>query len=243
MTQVINETTHKAESLQVDEDGNLKVTVEAGSDGGLTDAELRASAVPVSLATTPGLTDTQLRASAVPVSLATTPGLTDAQLRAAAVPVSLASTPGLTDTQLRASAVPVSLASTPGLTDTQLRASAGPVSAASLPLPSGAATEATLAALVAQKAPSALVDRSGSITSGGTAQQLMAANATRRGWYIQNNSDTVMWVSDVGTAAATQPSLKLLPDAYYEPPAGGVDNGAISIFCATTGKTFTAREW
>ena len=203
MTQVINETTHKAESLQVDEDGNLKVTVEAGSDGGLTDAELRASAVPVSLA----------------------------------------STPGLTDTQLRASAVPVSLASTPGLTDTQLRASAVPVSAASLPLPSGAATEATLASILARNAPSALTDRSGSITTGGTAQQLMAANATRRGWYIQNNSDTVMWVSDVGTAAATQPSLKLLPDAYYEPPQSGVDNGAISLFCATTGKTFTAREW
>lgn len=49
----------------------------------------------------------------------------------------------LTDTQLRASAVPVS----GPLTDTQLRASAVPVSAASLPLPTGAATETTLAGI------------------------------------------------------------------------------------------------
>lgn len=47
----------------------------------------------------------------------------------------------VTDTQLRASAVPVS----GPLTDTQIRASALPVSAAALPLPTGAATEATLA--------------------------------------------------------------------------------------------------
>jgi hypothetical protein len=39
-------------------------TGEAGASG-LTDAQLRASAVPVSLAATPGLTDTQLRAAAV----------------------------------------------------------------------------------------------------------------------------------------------------------------------------------
>lgn len=57
--------------------------------------------------TTGGLTDTQLRATAVPVSgtvTATTGGLTDTQLRATAVPVSgtvTASGP-LTDTQLRA---------------------------------------------------------------------------------------------------------------------------------------------
>jgi hypothetical protein len=61
---------------------------------------------------------------------------------------------GLTDTQLRASAVPVSLTSTEisnfpatqAVTGTFWQATQ-PVSAASLPLPSGAATETTLAAL------------------------------------------------------------------------------------------------
>jgi hypothetical protein len=65
------------------------------STGGLTDAELRATAVPVS----GPLTDAQLRAAAVPVSGA----LTDAELRATAVPVS----GPLTDTQLRAAPVDV----------------------------------------------------------------------------------------------------------------------------------------
>ncbi len=66
------------------------------------------------------LTDTQLRAAAVPVSLTSVPShavtgpLTDAQLRASAVPISgTVSTGGLTDTQLRATAVPISAAALP----------------------------------------------------------------------------------------------------------------------------------
>ena len=84
---------------------------------------LASTTITGSVAITGGLTDTQLRASAVPVSLASTTvtgsvavtgPLTDTLLRASAVPVSLASTTitgsvavtgGLTDTQLRASAV------------------------------------------------------------------------------------------------------------------------------------------
>jgi len=92
--------------------------------GPLTDAQLRATAVPVSgtVTATGPLTDTQLRATAVPVS----GPLTDTQLRATAVPVSgtVTATGPLTDTQLRATAVPVS----GPLTDTQLRATAVPVS-------------------------------------------------------------------------------------------------------------------
>lgn len=145
--------------LRGDATNGLKV------QGPLTDTQLRASAVPVSLASTTitgsvavtgPLTDTQLRATAVPVSLtsttitgsvAVTGPLTDTQLRATAVPVSLTSTTitgsvavtgPLTDTQLRASAVPVS--------GTFFQATQ-PVSAAALPLPSGASTEATLALL------------------------------------------------------------------------------------------------
>ena len=61
------------------------------STGGLTDTELRASAVPVSgTVSTGGLTDTELRASAVPVSGTVSTGcLTDTELRASAVPISL----------------------------------------------------------------------------------------------------------------------------------------------------------
>jgi hypothetical protein len=107
----------------------------------LTDAQLRASDVKVSLdgesvAVTGPLTDAELRASAVPVS----GPLTDAQLRASDVPVTLAGetvavSGPLTDTQLRATDVPVTLAGetvavSGPLTDTQLRATDVPVTLA-----------------------------------------------------------------------------------------------------------------
>ncbi len=100
-------------------DGTVAISGSVAVTGPLTDAELRASPVPVS---TGGLTDAQLRATPVPVSgTVSTGGLTDAELRATAVPVSLTSTTitgsvavtgPLTDAQLRATAVPVSLTST-----------------------------------------------------------------------------------------------------------------------------------
>lgn len=70
--------------------------VSLGSDtvtvtGPLTDAQIRATALPVSgtVTATGPVTDTQLRASAVPVS----GPVTDAQLRASAVPISAATLP------------------------------------------------------------------------------------------------------------------------------------------------------
>jgi hypothetical protein len=78
-------------------------TSSGGSTTSLTDAQLRATPVPVTISgAVAGLTDAQLRATAVPVS----GPLTDAQMRATAVPVS----GPLTDAQLRATALPVSTA-------------------------------------------------------------------------------------------------------------------------------------
>lgn len=102
---------------------------------------------------TTGLTDTQLRATAVPVSNASLPlpsgAATSAKQLAdnhnvvvTSAPTTVVTGP-LTDTQLRATPVPVSgTVATGGLTDTQLRASAVPVSNISLPLPTGASTAA-----------------------------------------------------------------------------------------------------
>jgi hypothetical protein len=89
----------------------------------------------------------------------------------------------------------------------------------------------------------ATTDRSGTITTGGTAQTLMAANTGRRGFSVQNLSSGDLWISDVGTAAASQPSMKILPDQVYESALTGVPRGAISIYGATTGQAFMAREW
>ena len=114
--------------------------------GPLTDAQLRASAVPVSVSNFPATQPVSgtVAVSNFPATQAVSGPLTDTQLRATAVPVSgtvtanTGLTQPLTDTQLRASAVPVS----GPLTDAQLRATAVPVSATALPLPAGAATSA-----------------------------------------------------------------------------------------------------
>lgn len=87
-----------------------------------------------------------------------------------------------------------------------------------------------------------ITDRSGTITSGGVAQTLSAANTGRRGFFIQNVSTGDLWIRDGGTAAATQPSVWIPAGAFFE-YTNGVPTSALSIFGATTGQAFTAREW
>ena len=113
--------------------------------------------IAASVAVTGPLTDSQLRAAAVPVSgtfypptqpvsiaadVSVTGPLTDAQLRAVAVPVSGTFYPPTQPVSIAAS-----VSVTGPLTDSQLRAAAVPVSASSLPLPTGAATQTTLASV------------------------------------------------------------------------------------------------
>ncbi len=165
-----------ADPLPVDASGSTVVT------GGLTDTELRATAVPVS----GPLTDTQLRATPVPVSSASLP------LPAGAATAALQTQPGVdigdvtVNNAAGAAAVNIqdggnsitvdgNLAVTGPLTDTQLRASAVPVSAASLPLPSGASTSV----LQGGGLPAALAAGGGlkvEGVAGGVAQPISAAS-------------------------------------------------------------------
>ncbi len=116
----------------------------------LTDAQLRATAVPVSgTVATGGLTDAQLRASLVDVDAsgsavsvsnfpATQPvSAVSLPLPAGAATAANQQTNALTDAQLRATAVPVS-----GTVTANAGTGTLAVSAASLPLPAGAATAA-----------------------------------------------------------------------------------------------------
>lgn len=96
----------------------------------------------------------------------------------------------------------------------------------------------TSAARVVEASADASTDRSGTITSGGTAQNAMAANTSRRFWALANNSDTVMMVRVGGTASATAGVKVNIDDLVY-----GAEIDAISVFCATTGKAFTAWEY
>ena len=89
----------------------------------------------------------------------------------------------------------------------------------------------------------AYTDRSGTITTGGTAQTLAAANPNRRGFRLMNLSSSDLWVNDKGASATlAQPSFKIIAGAMYESPAFGASTAAISIIGATTGQAFEATE-
>jgi len=90
----------------------------------------------------------------------------------------------------------------------------------------------------------ALTSISGTITTGGAAQTISAANVYRNGFWVQNNSSGDLWVNELGSAAAaSQPAIKIAAGQLYESQKGEPCPYAISIFGATTGQAFTAREW
>lgn len=99
-------------------------------------------------------------------------------------------------------------------------ASGNPVSGGSSSLPAG-------------------TNRSGTIATGGTAQQLAPANASRAFLKGQNTSTGDLWINESGSAASSSsPSYRVI--------AGGTfavnTNQAISIWGATTGQSFSATE-
>jgi len=90
------------------------------------------------------------------------------------------------------------------------------------------------------------VNRSGSITTGGTAQVLMAAKTQaheRSGFFIQNISSGDLWIHDLGTATQDQPSIKIASGGFFTMVGADCPDTAISIIGATTGQKFVAREW
>jgi hypothetical protein len=90
-----------------------------------------------------------------------------------------------------------------------------------------------------------MANTSGTITTGGAAQQLSGAFPQRKGCVVQNQSTGDLWINDQGAAAATQPSIKVPAGAQFVCGgyAGGAPGGAMSIFGATTGQAFAGREW
>lgn len=91
----------------------------------------------------------------------------------------------------------------------------------------------------------ALVDGSGTISSGGTAQEVFARNDGRQYLLIQNHSDEDLWVNFAIDAEADQPSIKVYANGgslEFGHHTGAVPTAAVSVFGATTGKAFTAKE-
>lgn len=85
------------------------------------------------------------------------------------------------------------------------------------------------------------VDRSGTITTGGTSQVACVANNNRAYLLFQNHSDTDMWLNFGTAAVADQPSIKIFANGgVYEPLVA--PTGTVNVICATTGKKFTCKE-
>lgn len=89
-----------------------------------------------------------------------------------------------------------------------------------------------------------LVDRSIEFTLGGTAETLMAANPAREYMLMQNTSDTNFYFAFGKTATNDGLSYLLEPGDSYEMSASkdGRIREAVSVLCATTGKTLAASE-
>lgn len=97
--------------------------------------------------------------------------------------------------------------------------------------------------LYAKAPPATWANHSGTVTTGGTSQALMPANAVRRGFWVQNNSAGDLWIMDGAAATQAQPSIRIQPGDLYESPANGCPGTAINIIGATTGQAFSAREF
>lgn len=87
-------------------------------------------------------------------------------------------------------------------------------------------------------------DRSGTITTGGTAQTIAVANAYRTHFAIINppTATETLYVSFTGTATANSMQLLAGGSIIYDAPQF-VPNSAVSVFAATTGHAFNAEEF
>lgn len=199
------------------------------------------------------LTDTQLRASAVPVSgtfyQATQPvsGTVTANVAAASGTNALNIQDGgnsitvdgpLTDAQLRAAAVPVSgtfyLATQPVSGTITANAGSGTfaVSAASLPLPSGAATETTLAALnnkVTAVNTGAVVLAAGTNAIGSVTVSNFPASQAVTGTFFQATQPVSAAALPLPSGAATESTLSTLNGKVT-----AVNTGAVTIAAVPT---------
>lgn len=87
------------------------------------------------------------------------------------------------------------------------------------------------------------VNRSGSITAGGTAQDVYSlAQAPRYGLEFYNRSSSVMYL-DWDTPATAANGIPVEPGQGWVPPEGIVPTGKMSVLCAATGAAFVCKTF
>lgn len=105
--------------------------------------------------------------------------------------------------------------------------------------------------VTANPANGAFVNKSGTITLGGTAQNVLAINGARKQFLIQNPYTAAgqgivaaesLFINFTGVANAAPPSVEILPGGSFLSDNSPVTTQALSVFAATTGHAFTCWE-
>lgn len=91
--------------------------------------------------------------------------------------------------------------------------------------------------------PGNLTDYSGTVTVGGAADEVMAANVSRKYLFIQNAEDaTDLWINLGVVAVEASPSIRLAPGASFVMEGSFISSQALSAISSLTGHVFTAKE-
>lgn len=90
--------------------------------------------------------------------------------------------------------------------------------------------------------PKAYTDGSGTITTGGSSQQIFAANADRSLLIVQNISANPLYVNFGAAAIVDSNSVKLNPDDKLILTGEGAPSESINIVGSTGGDSFVAKE-
>lgn len=89
-----------------------------------------------------------------------------------------------------------------------------------------------------------VADNSGTITLGGSSQQIAAANPARQGWLLQNIDEVIvenLYVRQGAVAAGNTPgSFTIFAGGGS---IQGVGGGTINVVAATTGHKFSFNQW
>lgn len=95
---------------------------------------------------------------------------------------------------------------------------------------------------VTRPTPGTMTDRSGTLTTASTSQQIMAVNANRRYLMIQNSSSAIMWCNFTTAATLSQPSFLLSVGASYVLENNTITTEAVNCISGTAANPFTAKE-
>lgn len=86
-----------------------------------------------------------------------------------------------------------------------------------------------------------LTDGSGSIATGNVSQVVFAAKPQRNYLSFTNTSNTTMYVNIDGPASTTN-SFPVAPNGQLSFEDGFIPDGQVTVICASSAKTFVAKE-